>query len=233
MRRKALIIGENLGLIENLILNDKDLRMWKAEFFTNFNEVILKHKETIHMIFLELEDHNKEIINRLKEFRRYNNNALIVIVSSTREYAYEAFKIRSFQYIMKPLEEGSIIEVMTEGEKWISSLEVLNLDNRNFIINTKDNLYKLKYKDIYYFEKILRKIRVVHKYGVLEYYGTFKELEDQLDLSYFVQCHQSFILSKGRIYSYRNQQVNLKDLNETIPVSKAYVKRIRYVLSNN
>ncbi|MEW8957010.1 LytR/AlgR family response regulator transcription factor [Clostridium sp.] len=233
MRHKALIVGENLGFIEKLIENNKYKDIWCTKFLEDFNEMPLEVEEVINILFVEVEDYNKEIINKLKDFRKYNKYTLIVVISSTREYAYEAFKIRAFQYLIHPLEESSVLEVINEGEKWIQTREFLDLDNKIFLINTKDNLYKLKYKDIYYFEKILRKIRVVHRHGVLEYYGTFKELEDKLDLSYFIQCHQSFILSKDKIYSYKNQQVKLKDLNEIIPVSKAYIKRIRYVLSGN
>jgi len=74
---------------------------------------------------------------------------------------------------------------------------------------------------------------VITKQETIEYYASLKELKKVLDMDYFVQCHQSFIINKSKLTSYKSQSVYISDLDIDIPVSKASVKEVRQCLANN
>jgi DNA-binding LytR/AlgR family response regulator len=101
-----------------------------------------------------------------------------------------------------------------------------------FIVETKENVTKVFYKDVYYFEKSLRKVKLCYNSNEIVFYGSFKEVKDKLDMRCFTQCHQGYIINNDKISSYKNQQIFIKELNINIPVSKAYIKDVREIIAN-
>ena len=67
------------------------------------------------------------------------------------------------------------------------------------ILNIRDNIswIKLQYKDIIYFEKIQKKIKVVTEVNEYSFYGSLDYLRNIINMNYFFQCHQGFIFSFG------------------------------------
>ena len=67
-----------------------------------------------------------------------------------------------------------------------------------FAVKTKNKVYVVKFKDVVYFEKDLRKIIIHMKTGNIEFYGRFTELKPHLD-ERFLYCHRSYIINMDEI----------------------------------
>ncbi|WP_291579032.1 LytR/AlgR family response regulator transcription factor [Clostridium sp. UBA6640] len=164
------------------------------------------------------------------KIREVNKTAIIIYITGFKDYALNAFEIRSFNYIIKPISYEKFYSVISEAME-IVSLKIEK--SKELVIDNKDKVHRIRYDDIYYFEKYLRKVRVITKQETIEYYASLKELKKVLDMDYFVQCHQSFIINKSKLTSYKSQSVYIADLGIDIPVSKASVKEVRQCLANN
>lgn len=193
------------------------------------NNSVLKINE-IDIFLLDIEMSGLNGMELGYKIREINKGAIIIYITGFKDYALNAFEIRSFNYIMKPISYEKFYNVISEA------IELLSLKiekSKELIIDNKDKVYRIKYDDIYYFEKYLRKVKVVTKQETIEYYASLKELKNVLDMDYFVQCHQSFIVNKSKLTSYKSQSVYIADLDIDIPVSKASVKEVRQCLANN
>ncbi|GAA0774685.1 LytTR family DNA-binding domain-containing protein [Clostridium subterminale] len=190
----------------------------------------IKHME-VHVFFLDVEMVGLNGIELGCRLREMYNKAVIVYVTGFKDYAFNAFEIRAFHYIIKPLSYEKFKSLFYEVLNSLNARYYIEEKDKEFIIENKGIIERIKYTDIYYFEKCLRKINVICKNYNIEFYGSFKTLKDDIDMNYFMQCHQSFIVNNDKISGYKNQEIYIEELNEYIPVSKSCIRDTKDVLA--
>lgn len=80
----------------------------------------------------------------------------IIYLTSTREYALDSFRVRAFDYIMKPVEKTTFYKTMDEA---IDSIAVKK--DKSLIIKTKDSAARVTYDSILYAE-LSRRSMLLH-----------------------------------------------------------------------
>ena len=83
-----------------------------------------------------------------------NQIVQIVYVSSQREYAMELFDFRPLNFLIKPIDESAILNVVEQFE------EINEKDNYLFRFKKGRDFYKIPISKILYFERKGRKIYV-------------------------------------------------------------------------
>jgi len=168
-----------------------------------------------------------------KIVRSKKKNAIIIYITGYKDYAVEAFEIKAFNYIMKPVLYDRFVRVLKDALLKVDENKYKKEVEKYYVVDRKDSAKKLKYNEIFYFEKSLRKIKVVLRNQTLEFYGSFRELKEELDMSHFTQCHQSFIVNNRKIEYCKQQEVYIEELNEMLPVSKRSMKEVKSALANS
>lgn len=202
--------------------------------YTMSSEELIKKIENIPDVDLFLMDVEMQGMNGMdcsEVIRRMYPNALIVFVTGYKDYAFDAFRIKAYDYILKPIVYKKMEKVFFR----IMDIKKnsLFLFQKKFVFQSKGMTFALNYDDIYYFEKLLRKVKIVYRDGEEEFYMSNKELEETLDLEYFSRCHQSYMVNNKKINAYRNQTIVLENNNYILPVSKSYIKPIKQTIHNN
>lgn len=90
--------------------------------------------------------------------------------------------------------------------------------------------YVVEFEDIIYFECCSKKIRVVTIDDVIEYYGNFKDLRQQLPMDLFWVVHSSFAINVNYVKCYKSDSV-LLETGKVIYVSRKYKKEYNQKLS--
>jgi DNA-binding LytR/AlgR family response regulator len=155
--------------------------------------------------------------------------AIIVYITAYEEYALEAFRVRAFHYLLKPLTEEKFNQVFQEATALFKKIAIEKPGKKSFTVRRKDEIIALDYDDIDYFEKIGHKIKVYTGDGDLDFYGNFIKLLDAIDPDFFVQCHQGYIVNIDKIRGYRDKTLFLEG-NLPIPVSRSYTMNIKEIL---
>lgn len=199
-----------------------------ANYITTHSEQI----KNIHVYLLDIEMPDIDGITLAKHIRSYDPEAVIVYITGFRSYAVDAFEVRAFNYLMKPLTYGAFKPVIVESLRVASERKLQVKSEQFFLMERKEGHMKLFYDDILYFEKFMHRIRVVTLKDSFEFYGSFKALKEQLDMKVFVQCHQSYIVNIGKIEGYKHQEVTFLGGKSVLPVSKASVKAVKERLGN-
>ncbi|AKA68015.1 LytR/AlgR family response regulator transcription factor [Clostridium scatologenes] len=192
----------------------------------------IKYKE-IHICFLDIEMKGLNGIEIGKELRKINKDVIIIFITGFKEYALKAFEIKAFNYIMKPISEEKFKKLFQEILDRLDLIHYKLEKDKVFNIVNKEITYKIKYDDIYYFEKELRKIKVIHRDGSLEFYDSLKNLKKRIDMNYFTQCHQGYIVSNNKISIYKKLAITIEELGTIIPVSRQYVNDVKKVFLKN
>ncbi len=189
-------------------------------------------KNRIDAVFLDIEGMGGIELGR--KIREKCEDCIITFIAELKDYAFEAFEIKAFDYILKPITKKRFEKCIENIILRIKEKRILEEINNVFTIKNKDNTIKIKYEDIFYFEKLKNKIRVYTSKEKYEYYGTLKELKKELDMNKnFIQCHQGYIVNRLKILELRGVGIYIGDIKKLVPVSRRYKANVRKALEDS
>lgn len=146
-----------------------------------------------------------------REIRNKDRKAKIAFVTSSREFAIEAFEVRAVHYLLKPVGAENSREL----------LERLTLEERKekpvFTFNSGRSSVQFKQEDIVMIESYSHGV-LVHKRGRKEPYWfrmLFSDVEQQASDLYFVKANRGIL-------------VNLKDV-EKVEKQHCYIRNGKYI----
>ncbi len=121
-------------------------------------------KTRIQIAFLDIDMDSMDGINLGDKIKSLYKETVIVYVTAHEKYALEAFRVRAFHYLLKPLKKEKFTQVLDEVSVFIRNKN-MEKPVKTFPIKTNKKIISLDYSDIYYFEKIHHKIKILHTAG--------------------------------------------------------------------
>jgi len=182
------------------------------------------------IVFLDIEMEGINGIETGVKLREQFNDVIIVYITGYSNYALDAFRVKSFDYLIKPVTLNRFETLMKDIFVRLDEIKTYREKNKIFIISNKDAYIAIRYDDIICFEKVLRKIKVHTQKTSYEFYGTLAELIEKLDMNIFAQCHQGYIANINKIKKLKSDKISFHESNLEIPVSRKYKSCIRKAL---
>jgi DNA-binding LytR/AlgR family response regulator len=183
------------------------------------------------LVFLDVEMNAMDGIQLGEKIRAQYQSAIIIYITAYEAYALEAFRVRAFHYLLKPLSEERFIKAFQEAVASFKKSVPAKTGDKFFTVRKKAETIRIAYDDINYFEKIGHKIKVHTETGGIEFYGKFGKLLTEIDLEFFIRCHQGYIVNGAKIRGYRDKSLILAG-NIRIPVGRFYIVNIKEMLEN-
>ena len=182
------------------------------DIFFNGNTLIeyLYKEEVPDILFLDIEIPGNngvavgEYIRRVLE----NEQMFIVYISSKEQYAMQLFQNRPFDFLVKPLDMNKIVQVLD------CIFRIMGKDNNSFEYQSNGALYRVQYKDIMYFQSIGKKISIVMKHEIRDFYGKLTDVEKKIPHDIFLNIHKSYLINFNYVKEYTYEWVKI--LNEDI-----------------
>ena len=219
-----------LGEIEKIIYNcyNGDTNLFLCDSFLS-GEELLNHlkkeprKYQIYILDIEMKQINGLQIASI--IREEDYNAIIIFITSHKELMQEAFDIIAFHYLVKPINDEKVMQVLSRA------IKLLNLKKSIFHFKIGKKLHVLHYEQIECFESNKRKIIIYTKENTYEYYEKIKELMKKLDLLLFVQVHNSFIVNMEYIKLVDGESIVL-NTGKRIAITKKYYNNFNNTYRN-
>ena len=175
----------------------------------------------LDMLFLDIElfkmtgiEVGSYIRNRLD-----NMSLQIVYISGKASYAQQLFKTQPLDFLVKPILQEQVNEVMD------MALKIIKKRNERFEFQQGKEYYYVPMGDIVYMVSERRKIKVVTMKAAFEFYGKLKEAAKCLSED-FIMIHQSYIINKEYVFRYTYEMVELMD-GTILTISPANRKLVR------
>ena len=200
-----------------------------AEFEDGVDVVEYLSKNSVDAAFLDVSMPMMSGIELANIIKKSNPETIIIFLTAHKDYAFDAFELKAFDYILKPIAQDRIIELfyrikakLTPKEK--SDTEILT----KLSFWEGERILVLDIKDILYLEASERNSTVVTTGGVHTIHENISTLSEKLPENFY-RCHRSYVVNLSFItvidpwfnYTY---MLSLKDCNVRIPVSKSHVK---------
>ncbi|WP_353096443.1 LytTR family DNA-binding domain-containing protein [Tissierella praeacuta] len=212
-------------------------------------ELIKKLRPDI--VFLDIQMPQMSGIDVARKLLEEEYRPMVIFVTAYDQFAVEAFEVNAIDYLLKPISEERLerrledIILKDDKEKFdYNKLDKLIQDIKsNTKITTKrlslyhnNKLIPIETKDIIYATIEDKSTVILSNKGKFETNYTLNDLMEKLDSSNFFRTHKSYIVNLNYIESIEpwfnsTYNINLKDIDEVIPVSRNYAKNFREIMN--
>lgn len=173
------------GEIKRQLLNirpDCDITIYHSGY------ELLDSEATYDLIFLDIEMPEIDGVETAELLRKKRNEEFIIFLTSHTEMIFDAFKVKAFRFLNKPIEIECFEEAVLQAEK-----EILN--GKKIAITRKGETRFIHIKDIVYFEAFGDGTYIHMKNEVLESNKPLKYWGEQIKNGHFFQTHKSYIVA--------------------------------------
>ena len=189
------ILNKLSKMLENIFMKNN----YEAEvsFVSNNADKLLEYvclnKTDVIILDINLKS-NKNGIDLAEEIRKRNNNAYIIFTTGHLEFAMIAYKVKTFDYIAKPITMERLEETIKRlyNDIYSQPKKFLKIDNKNTIIDESE---------INYIKRDGMKIVFCTDSRDYEIYSSFNKIQDTLPKN-FVRCHKSYIANLDKVSNF-------------------------------
>ena len=162
-------------------------------------------------------------------FNHVQVNCPVIFTTAHENYALQAFKVNSIDYLLKPINTGKLRNALDKFYKikdfytqsdsnkdlleMIRSFQSPTAYKTRFLVNKGDTLVPIQTREIAYFyaeDKVVFLVTLENKKYLINY--TLEELEQKIDPKQFFRVNRQFLLSLsciGKIHNYFNYKLKL------------------------
>lgn len=158
------------------------------------------------LLFLDIQMEDMNGMETAEKIRQRGEETVIIFVTGIKEYVFDAFDVGAFHYLIKPVREEKLKEVLeraagqiqkrTEGKK------------RQLFIRKRGRSITISVDDILYLENEMHKIAVHTRQETFTFYGTMSELEQKVGEGFY-RCHRGYLVNMAYVAEYDAETICL------------------------
>ena len=172
--------------------------------------------------FLDVMMPRMDGITAAQEIRSFDEHARLIFLSSFREYAYQAFRVRACDYLLKPVQPEELVAVLDR-------LEAEELSAQAYIaIQNGRSIFRLPFNRLAYLEVCQKKLHFHLTDGqIRQIPGTISSVEAELLAQPdFIKIHRSYIVNLRHISSLSPEGCVLTS-GDNLPISRLLYQQVR------
>lgn len=156
--------------------------------------------------------------------RSADDNALIVFLTSSPEFAVDSYDVDAFGYLLKPVIKEKLTALITRAK-----LICNHKNTDNILINCDGKLRSIPIHSIVCIEALRNKLLfILNNKERLSSYGTITDIKTRLCSDpHFIQPHRSYLINMEYIMEFKTNSVQMKYSDAYIPVSRANYHSIK------
>lgn len=209
---KILIVEDETAAQENLveILSEVDSTILIAGTTESIRQTV-KWFETHPNPDLILMDIHLSDGSAFSIFDKINIETPIIFTTAYDEYAIEAFKVNSIDYLLKPIKPDELKRAIEKFRKWTQNDVIKYISqltqfapapnyNDKLLIPFRDKLQPVDMDEISFFYTSEKNTQIYLKTGKpLSYSKTLEQIEKSLNPADFFRANKQFILSRSSV----------------------------------
>lgn len=197
------------------VIREYDDNIYLREYMSG--DQFLQSDEVFDLVFLDIEMPGSDGIVTATKFRERDTETKIVFLTSHKECVYEAFKVKAFRFLNKPVSAAKVRETLADFVLECRAKETI-------IINQKGRTFEIAITQVVYFEAFGDGTYIYDKNGQV-YSSTLqlREWEEKLVGKGFFRIHKSYMVSLLYVKRRENELLELKELDVTLKISRRNV----------
>ena len=188
--------------------------------------------DPVDLLFLDVE---MPLLSGIELLRTLYQPPLVVLITSSVNYAVEAFEQAVVDYLVKPVSYPRFLQAAQKAADTVERRAAAAAHdpdaiaapapNANYTFVKVDNkLVRVNFDEVRYVEALGDYVHVVTGQSKLIVYSTMKAVEEKFPASRFVRVHRSFIVNFNRIQALEDNAVVVE--SKHIPVGQTYLREV-------
>lgn len=199
----------------------------KILMFAKAEALLFAWEEEMEFDVLLLDiDFGKECMNGMelaRKIRQKDEYSSIIFITALKEYMNQGYDVRALHFLVKPLEEGRLWEVLDVVQRSRQAKE------KFILLELDGQVQRIAVSQIVYAEAFSHSI-VLHflknkEHFYQEYKLDLKELEHQLLGQDFFRCHRSYLIALSYVCRIGKGEVVLEN-NIHLPMGRTKEKKL-------
>ena len=187
-------------------------------------EFLDNNENSLDIIFMDIDLKGMNGIQVASVIMRRNSRVITIFITGHREFAYDAFTVEAFSFIVKPVDPERLERVFKKAVIQVNDIN--NRKSRAPFIITEDNMKKkLNPAIIQYIERVDTQSVIVTRVTRHYVYETITSLAARLDEN-FIRIHQGIIVNLAEVTSIQQNQILMKT-GEIFPIGRTYIKEVK------
>ena len=201
------------------ILEQRNLSCTIRQFYNG--NALLQEAGHFDILFLDILMQGLDGLETARRFRRQASDQILIFISSSRDYVWNAYDVEAFHYLLKPIDDRKLAAVL------LRAVQKTRKHPREYLVIRRERQQKKVFLDnIRYFEIRGRMIEVHETADRFAYYEQIRVLEDRLQGKGFFRCHKSFLVNMKHIRRIGNYTAVLST-GEGLPVPRLRFQAVR------
>ena len=155
-------------------------------------------KQDIDLIFLDVEMPGMTGIELVKNLEK---RPIIILISSKKDYAVEAFELNLADYITKPVTLSRFMLAVSRAKRLFEKNDDrMEINGKDYIfVRSNSVLTKIKINDIIYVQALGDYVTIHTKDKRYTVHITLKGIEEKLPSDKFYRLHRSYLVSLNHV----------------------------------
>lgn len=232
----TIVIDDEIHAREELIhlLEDNDDIRIVAEAGSGEKalELILQHQPKL--VFIDIEMGEMSGIDLAGTLEQLKQPPLVVFATAYPNYAVQAVKLEAVDYLLKPFDEDELAETIKRIKNRLraEASDPARTSVHKLAVEAGEKIFYLNPDDVLFFSREGRETKVSTAGSTYISKLTLKELKQKLEDYSFFRTHKSFLVNLKHIeelipWFNGAYQLKMAESDESIPVSRNYVKELR------
>jgi len=171
------------------------------------------------LVILDIQMDKMNGIQLSKRIREVDTHIMIIFLSGIADYVYEGYEVQAYRYLLKPLKEEKLFEILEYMKKTIEKKE-------KYILYKKyGETEKIMYDQIMYLESQGNNVVIHTKDMEYVYQKNLHVIEDDFLSNGFIKTHRSFIVNLLHIRKIQKENCVLA-IGDNVPISRRAYKQV-------
>ncbi len=192
---------------------------FSVEEFHDGLDILDDYTSKYDVVFLDIQMKHLDGMSAAKKIREYDQNVVLIFITSTVQYAVQGYLVDALGYVLKPVSYVQFVQLLDKA-----MVKVDQKNKRNFIVfPASDRQVKLDCSLITYVESQRNNVLI---HTIDEEYvtpGPLKKYEEMLKPYGFSKCHNAYVVNLSFVFAVNHDEVVMAD-KTTLPISRARKK---------
>ncbi len=178
-------------------------------------------RHQVDLIFLDIEMPEMSGIDLIKSLSK---PPMVILVTSKREHAIEAFEYNVVDYVLKPFDYTRFLKAVNKAREIYNSKNETSEDDPDLFVKVDSRLVKIKSSDVIWIEALGDYIVINTEDSKYIVHNTMKGIESKLSSDKFLRVHRSYIVRLDKIETLDESVIVIKQ--KIIPIGGTYKSRL-------
>jgi DNA-binding LytR/AlgR family response regulator len=174
--------------------------------------------KSFDILLLDIQMKNMNGVELAKQIRLDNDSVQIIFITGFPDYMPEGYDVSALHYLMKPVSEQKLFEVLDKAMKRLGKSE------RTILLKAEGESVCIPMGSIMYIESFAHAVEITTIKEKIKAGMSISDLEKKLGDG-FVRCHRSYIVGLKYIKRIRQNEVIL-DNDISIPLSRRVCTKV-------